>query len=113
MLCLAAQSCLTLCNPIDCNLPGTSVHGILQARTLECVFVPSRGSPQPRDEPRCPMLQADSLPSEPPEKSKNTGVGSLSFLQGNFPTQELNHCRWILCQLSYQGSPNNDMLMSL
>ena len=41
-------------------------------------------------EPRSPTLQADSLPSEPPGKSKNTGVGSLSLLQGNFLTQELN-----------------------
>ena len=41
--------------------------------------------------------------------SKNTGVGSLSLLQGNFPTQESNlgllHCRWILYQLSHPGSP--------
>ena len=37
---------------------------------------------------------------------KNTGVGSLSFLQGIFPTQGLLHCRRILYQLSYQGSPN-------
>ena len=40
---------------------------------------------------------------------QNTGVGSLSFLQWTFPTQELSqgllHCRWILHQLSYQGSP--------
>ena len=33
------QSCLTLCDPIDCNLPGSSVHGILQARTLEWVAI--------------------------------------------------------------------------
>ena len=43
---------------------------------------------------------------------KNTGVGSLSLLQGNFLTQESNqdllHCRWILYQLSYQGSPRLD-----
>ena len=55
------------------------------------------------------MLQADSSPSEPPEKLKNTGVGSLSLLQGNFQTQESNqsllHCRRILYQLSYGGSP--------
>ena len=39
------QSCLTLCNPMDCNLPGSSVHGILQVRTLERVVIPfSRGS---------------------------------------------------------------------
>ena len=35
-----------------------------------------------------PTLQVDSLPAEAPRKPKNTGVGSLSFLQGNFPTQE-------------------------
>ena len=33
------QSCLTLCNPIDCSLPGSSVHGMLQARILEWVIV--------------------------------------------------------------------------
>ena len=59
--------------------------------------------------PRFPALQADSLPSEPQGKPKNSGVGSLSLLQGIFPTQELNlgllHCRWILYQLSYQESP--------
>ena len=65
--------------------------------------------PNPGIEPSCPAFQADSLPSEPPEKPKNTGVGSLLLLQGIFPTQELNrgslHCRQILYQLSYQGSP--------
>ena len=45
-----AQSCLTLCDPMDCSLPGSSVHGIFQARILEWVAVPSsRGSSQPRD----------------------------------------------------------------
>ena len=40
----------TFCNPMDCSLPGSSVHGILQARILEWVPVPfSRGSFQPRD----------------------------------------------------------------
>ena len=44
------QSRLTLCHPIDCSQPGSSVHGILQARILEWVAVPfSRGSSQPRD----------------------------------------------------------------
>ena len=55
-------------------------------------------------------MLADSLPAELPEKPRNTGVSSLSFLHGIFLTQELNwgllHCRWILYQLSYQGSPN-------
>ena len=44
------QSCPTLCDPIDCSLRGSSVHGILQARILEWVAMPfSRGSCQPRD----------------------------------------------------------------
>ena len=87
------------------------VHGILQARMLEWVAFPfSRGDlPNPGIEPRYPMLQVDSLPAEPPGKSKNTAVGSLFLLQRIFPTQELKqgllHCRWILYQLSYQGSP--------
>ena len=47
---LIAQSCLTLRDPTDCSLPGFSVHGILQARTLEWVAVSfSRGTSQPRD----------------------------------------------------------------
>ena len=44
------QSCLTLCDPVDCSTPGSSVHGILQARILEWVAISfSRGSPWPRD----------------------------------------------------------------
>ena len=47
---LAAQSCPTLCGPMDCSLPGSSVQGILQARILWWVAMPSsRGSSQPRD----------------------------------------------------------------
>ena len=40
-VCLLIQSFLTLCDPMDCSLPGTSVHGISQARTLEWVAIPS------------------------------------------------------------------------
>ena len=71
---------------------------------------PSLGDlPNPAFKHRIPALQDDSLPAEAPQKPKNTEEGSLSFLQGIFLTQELNqgllHCRWILYQLSYQGSP--------
>ena len=60
-----AQSCLTLCNPMD-----YTVRGILQARILEWVVVPfSRDLPNPGIEHRSPALQVDSLPSEPPGKS--------------------------------------------
>ena len=54
-------------------------------------------------------LNPYSLPSEPPGKPKNNGVGSLSLHQGIFLTQELNwvllHCRQILYLLSDKGSP--------
>ena len=47
---LVAQWCPTLCDPIDCSLPGSSVHGIFQARILEWIAIPfSRGSSWPRD----------------------------------------------------------------
>ena len=50
VLCLVSQSCPTLCIPMDCSLPGSSVHGIFQARILEWVVIPfSRGTSQPRD----------------------------------------------------------------
>ena len=48
---LITQSGSTLCDPMDCSLPGSSVHGILQARILECVTLPfSRGTSLPRDQ---------------------------------------------------------------
>ena len=51
VLCLVAQLRLTLCDPVDCSLPGSSVHGILQTRILEWVATPfSRGSAQARDQ---------------------------------------------------------------
>ena len=49
-MCIVVQSCPTLCNSTDCSLPGSSVHGILQAKILEWVAMPSRGSSQPRDQ---------------------------------------------------------------
>ena len=64
---LVAQSCLTLCIPMDCSLPGCS--GILLARILEWVAIPFSGDlPDPGIEPRSPALQADSLLSEIPGK---------------------------------------------
>ena len=67
---------------------------------------PPADLPNPGIQPRSPVLQVDSLLPEPPEKSMNAGVGSLSLPQGIFLTQKLNwgllHCRQILYQLSYQ-----------
>ena len=59
-----AQSCPSLCNPID-----YTVHGILQAKTVEWAAVPSsRDLPNPGIEPRSPVLQAGSLLAEPSGK---------------------------------------------
>ena len=66
---LVAQSCPTLCDPMDCSPPGSSVRGILQARILGWIAILfSRVSFQPRIKPSSPALQADSLLSETPRK---------------------------------------------
>ena len=96
-----AQSCPTLCHPMD-----YIVHSILQARILEWVAVHfSRDLPNTGIEPRSSSLQANALPSEPQGTPKNSGVDSLSHRQWIFLTQESNwgllHCRQILYQLSY------------
>ena len=76
-----AQSCPTLWDPVDCSLPGSSIHGILQAKILERVAI----------------------------SFSNTGVGCHFLLQGIFLTQGSNpgvlHCRQILYHSSHQGSP--------
>ena len=85
------------------NSPGQNT-GVGSLSLLQGIF------PTQRIKPRSPALQADSLPAEPQGKPKNTGVGSLFLLLQIFLTQELNwdllHCRWILYQLSYEGSPD-------
>ena len=63
IICLVAQSCLTLCNPVDCRLPGSSVHGL--SRQEYWLPFPSPGDlPIPGMELRAPALQVDSLQSE-------------------------------------------------
>ena len=63
------QLCLTLCDPMDCSLLGSSVHGILQNRILEWVAFPfSRASSQPRDQTQVSHIAGDSLPAEPQGK---------------------------------------------
>ena len=65
-----AQSGPTLSSPMDYSLPGSSVHGILQAGLLEWVAMPPPGDlPNSATEPRSPSLQVDSVLSEPPGKS--------------------------------------------
>ena len=72
---LVAQLCLTLCDPMDSILQGSSVRGIFQARILEWVAISfSRESSAPGIESRSPTLQANSLPSEPLGKHKRIGI---------------------------------------
>ena len=110
---LVAQSCLTLYDPRDCSLPGSPVLGILQARILEWVTISfSKGSSRPRDQTGISCVSGTAggfFTIGTTGKPKNTGVVSLSILQGTFPTHKLNQgllrCKQILYQLSYQGNP--------
>ena len=120
-LVLAIKPCAVLCSvpsavfdslwPVDCSPPGSFVRGILQAGILELVAISFSLGPWVTES--CSVM-SDSLgpyelysPWNSP--SQNTGAGSLSLLQGIFPTQEsnpgLSHCRQILYQLSHKGSP--------
>ena len=84
--CSVTQSCLTLCNAMHCSPPGSSVHGILQARILQwAAMLSSRGSFQPRDQTQVSCLlhwQAGSLPLGPSGKPLPTKrlILSKSFL---------------------------------
>ena len=57
----AAQSCLTLCDPKDCSLPGSSVHGILQARILEWVAISFSGGSSQLGDQTCVSYIAGSF----------------------------------------------------
>ena len=90
--------------PMYCQPPGSCPWGFSRQEywsRLPCT--------PPGIKSRSPALQVNSLLSELPWKPMNTGVGTLSLLQGIFWAQESNqgllHCRWILYQLNYQGSP--------
>ena len=110
MLCLVAQLWSTLCDPTDCcTPPGSSVHGDSPDKNtaVGCLCPPLGDLSHPVMKSSSPTLGADSLPSEPPGKAKNTGMGDLS-IPGIFPTQESNqgplHFRWILYILTLQQS---------
>ena len=64
-----AQLCPALCNPMDCSPPGSSVHGIFQARILECLpFSPPGDLPSPELEPASPALAGGCFTTAPPDK---------------------------------------------
>ena len=86
---MKVKSSSTLCGPVDYSPPGSSVHGIVQARVLEWVSISfSRVSSRLRDGNGSPPLQADALPTEPPGKpitpgglvKKNPGSSLQNFL---------------------------------
>ena len=77
------------------NSPGQNT-GVGSLSLLQGILPTGEGI-----EPRSPSSQMDSLPAEPQEKPKNTGVGQIFLTQES--NQSLLHCRWILYQLSYQG----------
>ena len=60
--CSVVQSCLPLCDPMDCSQPGFSVHGIFQAKILEWIAISSRGSSDPGVKAMSPAWWEDSLP---------------------------------------------------
>ena len=118
VLCLVIWSCLAPVNPLDCDPPGSLVHGNSPGKNtgVDYPCPPPGNLPNPGIELRSPALQVDYLLSEPPGKPINPGVGSLSLFPGISLTQESNpgllHCRWILYQLSYQGSPTSYLVIT-
>ena len=89
-----AQSCPTLCNPMDCSLPGFSLHGILQARVLEWVAISfSRGSSRPRDRTRVSCIPGNNY---------------LHYLHHSLKVKLLSRIRLfpIPWTVAYQASPS-------
>ena len=75
--CLVAKSCLTLLGPMDCDLPGSSVRGISEARILEWVPFPSPGDlPNLGREPAFPLLAGEFSTAEPPRKPLSGVISS-------------------------------------
>ena len=113
-MCLVTQSCPTLCDPMDCSPPLSSVHGDSPGKNngvgchtiLQGIF-PTQGLNPGLLHCRWILYRLSHG-----GKPKNTRVGSLSLLQRIFLTQESNrgllHCRWILYQLSHQGSLSSE-----
>ena len=87
------QSCPTLCNTMDCNPPGFSVHGIFQARILEYIVVPSyRGSSRLKDQTRVSCTAGGFFTTEPPESPKGEYKSTQTRFFFFFVSVELCHC---------------------
>ena len=93
MLCLVAQSCPTLCSPMDCLLPDSSVHGILQTRILEWVAMPSsRGSSQSRNQTGVSCIAGRFFTSWATREAPSTtgGFCALLLLLLGFPGSSIS-----------------------
>ena len=92
LCCLAAQLCFTLCDPVDCSPPGSSVHGILRASILEWVPTPfSRGFSGPRDQTHVSCTAGRFFTTEPLGKPStlrtDANIGSAKkFVQVSVPS---------------------------
>ena len=125
MLCMLSHfSCVPLCDPMDHGPPGSSVHGIHQARILEWVAISFSSDKVWSESMKLKVLVAhsclafcDPMDCNPSGSSVHEILRvrilewvSHALLQGIFPTQGLNpglpHCRRILYQLSHKGSPS-------
>ena len=112
------QSCLTLCNPVDHSLPGSSIHGILEARILEWVAMEwvvmpsSRGSSRPRDQTHVSCLlhwQASSLPLVPP--GRPSAELECSFLRSPSSISRLGFL--VLCFLTTVTLVTNEIIVTV
>ena len=110
VLCLVAQSCLTLCDPMDCSPPGSSVHGDSPGKNtgVDCHAVLQEIFPNQGSNPGFPHCRQILYSLSHQGSPRILEWVAYPFTRGIFPTQELNQgllrCRWILYQLSYQGS---------
>ena len=82
---LVTKLCLTLCDPMDCSLPGSYVHGISQVRILEWVAISySRGSPWSKDQTHVSCLTNIFFTKAAPEKPLVYGIGLLKLLNPRY-----------------------------
>ena len=99
---MCVLSCLTLCNPMDYSPPGSSVHGVLQARILEWVVISSRGSSQSKDRTRISCLSSigrQMLFHWATWKTGHRGAGLISQASPSLCEQSpvlLSPCHWLL-----------------
>ena len=110
VLCLVAQPCLTLCDPMDCSLPGSSVHGDSPGKNtgVDCHAVLQEIFSNQGSNPGLPHCRQILYCLSHRGSPRILEWVAYPVSRGIFPTQELNrgllHCRRILYWLSYQGS---------